>query len=67
MTDARLGGLGREALVAEAGNVRLAGLAREVLVSGATSALLGGLAREVLLYSTALTPTQQQYAVTIIS
>lgn len=34
MTDARLGGLGREALVSDVGQVRLGGIAREALVSG---------------------------------
>jgi hypothetical protein len=34
MTDARLGGLGREALVAEAGDLRLGGVVREALVAG---------------------------------
>jgi hypothetical protein len=34
MTDARLGGLGREALVADSGQVRLGGLVREALVAG---------------------------------
>jgi hypothetical protein len=34
MTDARLGGLGREALVADAGQVRLGGVVREALVAG---------------------------------
>src|SRR5262252_96028 len=34
MTDARLGGLGREALVSDTGQGRLVGLAREALVSG---------------------------------
>lgn len=51
MTDARLGGLGRETLVAEAGNTRLGGVARETLVSGLTPVLLGSVAREVLLWS----------------
>ena len=51
MTDARLGGLGREALVAETGSVRLGGLSREVLISGVTPVLLGALVREVLLVS----------------
>jgi hypothetical protein len=34
LTDARLGGLGRESLVSDAGEARLGGLAREALVSG---------------------------------
>jgi hypothetical protein len=34
MTDARLGGLGREALVSNVGEARLGGLAREALISG---------------------------------
>lgn len=34
MTDARLGGLGREALVSSVGEARLGGLAREALISG---------------------------------
>jgi hypothetical protein len=34
MTDVRIGGLGREALVSEVGEVRLGGLAREALHSG---------------------------------
>jgi hypothetical protein len=34
LTDARLGGLGREALVADAGQLRVGGLAREALVAG---------------------------------
>lgn len=34
MTDARLGGLGREALVSSVGEARLGGLAREALVNG---------------------------------
>lgn len=34
MTDARLGGLGREALVSDTGQARLGGIAREALVSG---------------------------------
>jgi hypothetical protein len=34
MTDARLGGLGREALIAEAGQLRAGGLVREALVAG---------------------------------
>jgi hypothetical protein len=34
MTDARLGGLGREALVDDAGQLRAAGLVREALVAG---------------------------------
>lgn len=34
MTDARLGGLGREALVSSTGELRAGGLVREALVSG---------------------------------
>jgi len=34
MTDARLGGLGREALVSSTGELRVGGVAREALVSG---------------------------------
>lgn len=49
-TDARLGGLGREALVADTGIARVSTLAREALLSGDTAALLMGLAREALLY-----------------
>lgn len=34
MTDARLGGLGREALVAESGELRSGGIVREALIAG---------------------------------
>lgn len=51
MTDARLGGLGRETLVTADGSVRLGGVAREALLSGVTPVMLGALAREVLLMS----------------
>ena len=66
MTDARIGVLGREALVTDPGEPRLGGLAREVLVSGVTPVLLGVLVREVLLVSTAIS-TPAQTAVTVIT
>ena len=42
MTDARLGGLGREALVSDVGVARLGGLVREALVSGIGSTAKAG-------------------------
>lgn len=34
MTDVRIGGLGREALVSDVGQVRIGGVVREALISG---------------------------------
>jgi hypothetical protein len=42
VTDARLGGLGREALVADAGQLRVGGVVREALVAGTGLAAIIG-------------------------